>query len=320
MSESSGSGPEMDALRQQAQAAMEAHGISVMEAAKQVDWGYSTLQAFLKGSYKGDNAAVAKSLRQWLATLAAIADRRALIPPPPAFVETPTAAAFLQALAHAQTMPDIATVSGGAGVGKTLSAREYARNHPNVWIFTARPSISSTPAMLEALCNTIGVREAITSRRSMAIVRRVAGTGGLIIADEANHLSTPAIDELRSIHDEAQIGLVLMGNEEVYSRLDGGGRRAEFAQLFSRVGLRLRRLKPLAGDIDALLDAAGIEGTQERKLMRVIAGKPGALRGAAKCLAMARMLAAQDGTPIGVAHISQAWARLSDSAPIGEAQ
>jgi DNA transposition AAA+ family ATPase len=321
MSESSAADADSDlaTLREEMRSAMKLRRVNMPSAAMQMaDVGYSTLQSFMAGKYKGDNYRLADEVRKWIAMSAAAAERHAVIPARK-FVATPTGKVFLATLQHAQLMPDIVTISGGAGVGKTEAAREHARNHANVWIATARPSVSAPHSMLDMLCRVTGVHEATASRRNTAIVRRVTGTQGLLIVDEANHLTTPALDELRSIHDEAEIGLALMGNEEVYSRLEGGGRRAEFAQLFSRVGMRARRGRPLLGDIDALLDAAGIDGAAERKLLRGIATKPGALRGAMKCLAIAQMLAADDEAPIATSHIALAWARLSDNAPVGEA-
>jgi len=319
MSESSGIGPEMDALRDEMRVALDTYSVTVPDAAKRMGVGYSTLSAWMGGKYSGDNGKIAAEVRKWLAAQAAAADRRAAMPALPTFIVTPTASAFLDGLEHAQAVPDLVTISGGPGVGKTLACQEYARTHQNVWIVTGRPSVSSTHAILETICYALGLREATVSRRNAAVVRRVMGTQGLLIVDEANHLTTPALDELRSIHDEARIGLALVGNEEIYGRLEGGGRRAEFAQLFSRVGMRMRRARPLAADVNALLDAAGVSGDAERRLMRAIAAKPGALRGAAKTLRIAQMLANADGVALNVAHIGTAWARLSDSAPVAEA-
>ena len=91
--------------------------------------------------------------------------------------------------------------------------------------------------------------------------------------------ATTAIDQLRSMHDAAGVGLALVGSPLVRERL--GGANPHLAQLFSRVGMRLRREKPLTGDVAALLAAWGIEGEAERKLVGWIARKPGALRNGA---------------------------------------
>ena len=55
--------------------------------------------------------------------------------------------------------------------------------------------------------------------------------------DEAQHLTVRALNHLRCVSDESGIGIALVGNEEIYSKLRGSG-KADFAQLFSRVGMR----------------------------------------------------------------------------------
>ena len=42
---------------------------------------------------------------------------------------------------------------------------------------------------------------------------------------------------MRCISDESGVGIALVGNDEVYTKMKGSG-RADFAQLFSRIGMR----------------------------------------------------------------------------------
>ena len=88
------------------------------------------------------------------------------------------------------------------------------------------------------------------------IVQRLQGTKGLLILDEAQHLMLPALESLRSIHDATACGLVLMGNEAVYSRLSGR-HSAEFAQLYSRVGSVLKLENPLPRTLRHWLGTGG---------------------------------------------------------------
>ena len=96
------------------------------------------------------------------------------------------------------------------------------------------------------------------------IVQRLQGTKGLLILDEAQHLMLPALESLRSIYDTTECGLVLMGNEAVYSRLSGR-RSAEFAHLFSRVGSVLKLEKPLPRTLRHWL---GIGGSKKNPAAR----------------------------------------------------
>jgi DNA transposition AAA+ family ATPase len=118
--------------------------------------------------------------------------------------------------------------------------------------------------------------------------------------------------------DQAGIGIALLGNETVYARLEGGTRAAQYAQLFSRVGMRLARPRALKGDIEKLLDAWEIGGREERALLLAIAKKPGALRNLTKVVRMAHMLAGAEGAErVAEAHLRMAWERLSSGASLG---
>ena len=178
----------------------------------------------------------------------------------------------------------------------------------------------STPrAVLEYLAEAIGVpsRGMSTQQLSRSLTRRMTGSQGLILIDEAQHLTSQTLDQLRMFYDLADVGMALMGNEAVHARLEGGARAAQFAQLFSRVGMRLARPRALKGDIEQLMDAWDIAGKGERALLVQIAKRPGALRNLTKVLRMAHMLGSAEGAEaVAETHISMAWERLSPGAPL----
>lgn len=305
--------PQFDELRKSVRELMARRKWPIKQSASLAGVAESTFHMFLSDKYTGNNANVAETLKKWLAAETEREKRPAVAQL--GFVATPTATAFMDVLQHAQTVPDLVVVMGAPGVGKTTAARAYRDRSPNVWMVTARPSCASTHAMLEQICTELNVQEASPTKRNAAIVRRVRGTRGLLIIDEAQHLTPEALDELRSLHDLGEVGLALLGNESVYARLSGGGKRAEFAQMHSRVGMKLHRRKPLAGDIDMLLDASGVQGDAQRKLLKAEAGKPGALRGVAKAWRLAQMAALGDGADaVEDEHVQRAIAQLSDNA------
>lgn len=313
-------GVQFDELRDRLRIEMNARGMLVARVARSAGIGELTLSAWINGKYQGDYAAVAVKIETWLRSRQDEASVRASAFALPPFVVTPTAAAIIEVLGHAQFAPDIVTITGVPGVGKTTAAREYQRTRPNVYLWTGEPAAASTHAMLEGICDAIGVAENATSRRSRAIVRKLASSQGLLIVDEAQHLNTQALDQLRTLHDKAAVGIALMGNFDIYMRIAGGGRRGQMAQMESRIGMRLARLGPLARDVDALLDAADVTGAQERKLLRAAASRPGALRIMVKVLRVAHMLAAADtAEQVADRHIVEASQRLSDKPNLAEA-
>lgn len=305
---------EMDELRTTVRAVIDGGKLSIGAAGRQSGIAQSTLSMWLNRSYAGDNQRVAEQLRTWLENREAAARARAAAPLALGYVTTRSGEAFAGVLEHAQYMPDLVVVAGGAGVGKTTACERYAAEHRNCWMLTAAPSLASAHAMLEYACETVGVREGAPARRARALAARLKGTGGLVIVDEAQHLRTATFDELRSLHDRAEIGMAFVGNESIHMRMDGGGRRSEFAQVFSRVGMRVSRARPLARDVEAILDAAGVTGERERAFLKQVAAKPGALRGVMKCLRVATMLAACAGKEMPDAQqLAAAWSRLTDT-------
>lgn len=303
-----------EAVRAQVRTVMAAEGLTMTAIAKSADIPYGTFSAFMGGTYAGRSDRVAENVARWLTSRQAARRTRALAPSAPGFQMTPSAEAFFALFEHAQYVCDFVILSGGAGVGKTSAVCAYRAATPAVFVVTAEPCLATTRGLLDELRDAIGVEERYSTQTiSRAIVARLRNSGGLIIVDEAQHLSTQALDQLRTIHDKAGIGVVLVGNETVYSRLQGAARQAAYAQLFSRVGMRVQRARPERGDIDALLSAWKIEGDKERKFLTVVARKPGALRGMTKCLRIAHMLSAAEGVPMDARHLSLAWSRLSST-------
>ncbi|MBR0681950.1 AAA family ATPase [Roseomonas eburnea] len=310
---------EIEAVRVRIRATMAERKMAMTDVSRQVGIPYGTFSSWMGGTYKGRNASIAEQVMHWLNGLEAADRTRALAPRAPAFVATPTADAILATLEHAQYMPEMVVVTGAPGVGKTSSARWYAARNANVWMITAEPTMSSPRALLDELAEAIGVTErGLSSQKlSRSLGKRMTGSQGLILIDEAQHLTSQTLDQLRMFHDQAGIGIALLGNESVYARLEGGTRAAQFAQLYSRVGMRLQRPRALKGDVEKLLDAWGVAGKEERTLLQTIAKRPGALRNLTKALRMAHMLAGAEGAEaMGENHIRMAWERLSSGATL----
>ena len=302
--------PGQEGLRGKAREALAESGLSQKRAAREIGISESALSQWLAGKYGGDEAAVAFRVTVWLA---ARGDRALLserLPEPPGWIETPSAVRIDAALGYAQMAGDVALVYGGAGMGKTMTARQYAARRPNVWLAVMTPATQALGPCLDRVSEACGLALVGRAARLEANLReRVEGTRGLLIIDEAQHLGLRALESLRGLHDATGCGLGLVGNETIYTRIAGGRRAAEFAQLHSRVGKRVRLAAPDKNDISLLLDAWRPAVTPEaRKLAAAIGRRPGALRGMTKALRLAALMAC--GAEVGAPHVEAAWAEL----------
>ena len=298
---------EQDILRARVNALMQDEKLSQKQVAVEAGIGYSTFAAWLAGTYTGDTGAQAILVRKWVTHREQRKEVRDALPGDPGFQETPTARRILTMLRYCQSAPDVGVIAGGAGIGKTQSVEEYRRRSPNVFVITAEPVMKSAPRFVAEVAATLDVTgQRTSSRLSAAISERLSGSGALLVIDEAQHLGAEALDQARAFHDRAKCGLIFVGNQSVYSRMGDG--RAEFAQIFSRIGMRITQAKPRADDVDLMLDAWALD--IDRKLPQAIAKKPGALRGLSKALRIAHMLAAGDGVAVSDAHVRAAWEQI----------
>jgi len=303
-------------MRSAARAAMQEDQISQTKFATRAGINDKTFSAWLNDAYAGDNQRVAGQVRTFLRSRDERVAARLAMPTSSGFVMTPSATAFTALLQQAQWMPDMVTAVGAPGVGKTSAMREYQRRNPNVFLITGSPLCSGAYALIDCLCEEMGIIEGGPLRKMRSIAAHLRGRQALIVVDEAQHFSLAALDQLRTLHDNpsVQVGIALVGHPDLKSRMAGGGRNGMHAQLDSRFGAHLARKAPLPGDVTALLNAEGIENEQAMKLLRGIAAEPGALRKMNRTLRMARMLASGQGdAAVTAQHITMAYDQLSNT-------
>lgn len=285
--------------------------VTQAQLGREVGLSGSVINQWLKGSYPGDNDAVAKKIRMWLDGRRERQQANDRMPTAPGFVQTPIAQKIIGALSYAQIAGDIACICGAGGLGKTQAIAQYARVSLNVWNVTMRPSTASVVPALEEICAVLQIAEqGGAAKLARAIVRRMRATGGLLVIDEAQHLSVAALDEIRSFHDAIGIGIAFVGNEKLYASMTGGNRAANLDRLHSRIGKRLSLTRASENDAAELIKAWGITDSKCRATLFEVARKPGALRTLAKVLRLAAMYAMAEQKSVCCEHINRAYREL----------
>lgn len=308
---------ELQALRAKVQEIKNAEDLSWSQLATESGIAKSTISAFGEGSYSGNNNKVANEVQRWLNAREEQRKERARLPDIPAFLETPTAERITNLLRWAQTAQDLVVIAGAPGIGKTATAIQYSAITPRCWHAAMAPSTRGVNTALVEILDAMGEHDAKGTPQALSrrVAHRVKDSGALIIIDESQHLSEQAIEELRAIHDRTGVGIVFMGNEEIYSRINGTGRKAAFAQVTSRVGMRLNQPRAKEGDTRIIAEAWGVAAKSDAMAFLIqIARKPGGLRGVTKTLRLATMLANGEGDTRSLGHLKEAWSQLSAEA------
>ncbi|SHO58766.1 AAA family ATPase [Vibrio quintilis] len=269
---------------------IESKTVTAAKIAKEVDVSPAALSQVLKGKYAADPATIIKKLERWLSLRN---ERQAKQFLNPGFVMTQTAKQIISDLTYAQVTESIAVIFGASGVGKSETLREYQQQNNNVWIVTASPSRASLTEALYELAMELGLDQAPRRKGPLARVirQRLRGSEGLVIIDEADHLDYPTLEELRILQEETGTGMVLVGNNKVYTQLTGGRRNEDFARLFSRIAKKRGIHKTKQADVREIASAWHIDGNTEIQLMIQISERPGGLRLLTKTLKLSAMYA-----------------------------
>ncbi len=225
------------------------------------------------------------------------------------FCPIPTAQRITDLVTICKEAGYIGMVVGNPGVGKTTTLEHFARNNNGAYLCTMSPAIRNMTGALSVVCKAIGATpERATWETHEIICHQLKWRDGerVLLIDEAQHLPNNVIDELRCIHDETGLGLVFCGNKEFHDRFNRA-RAAAFAQLTSRVGMRLEIWEPTDDDIDAIRRHHGIEGKAEHAFLVKHAKTSGGLRSVTKLIKVGRALAGP-GNPIRLEHLKAAAA------------
>lgn len=279
---------------------------------KRMGMAGGTLGPWCNDKYQGDNQRVANEVYRYRQLLTSQAQIEVDAPTIPGFVKTPTAQKVLSLLGWGHRGKIVAAAMG-PGTGKTFAIEHYRDSVTHCFVATMAPSTAGVNNMLMEVMAAMGEPDAKGTPQSLSrrIKDKVRTMKALLVIDEAQHLSEKSVEELRSLHDATGLGLGLFGNHEVIGRLEGGSRKAAYAQLYSRVSMRHEQLLPTEMDARVLADAWEIGDDGQLKFLISVALRPGGLRGMSMVLELATMIAAAEQRRVSVGDMQDAWLQLS---------
>lgn len=240
-------------MKERIQSYMREQGLSQSATAKLLGIGESTLSRYIGGSYPNPESIEKKiadllekeELRQ---TVSGLED----FP----FALTTISQQVMKTLEYARIKRNISVIYGDAGIGKTRTAKEWSRGKTDVALLTASPALGNPKSFFKYLARELKtVKNGHIDDLYLELCDRLSGSDKMIIIDEAQHLTLKTLENIRGIQETANVAVVLIGNEIIYTKMVGR-QQAEFAQLFSRIGWR----KHLLTDHFVLEDAQKVFG------------------------------------------------------------
>jgi hypothetical protein len=225
----------------------------------------------------------------------------------PGYCLTPTVRGITGLLDNCHQHSLLGVVIGEPGTGKSTAIEAYVKDHDNAILCRMTKTTGGIQPMLVRLWQCVG-GQMLNHAGAPELYEKILDElkrpyfEPLLIVDEAQQLSDEALEGLRDLYDEAKIGLVLVGNEQLSSRWSTPQTKSAkshakyryFAPLRGRIGRPLEIRKPLKQDIQALCDYHKIEGREARKLMEIVASEPGYLHNVNNLLRVAKGLASSD--------------------------
>lgn len=224
---------------------MKESGISQARIAPLMGVSMTALSQYRNGKYKGDIKAVEAKIDEYLDTVEAqqeIKEKTQEYKGNEDYIPISISEDINKMIRYAQLNGGIAIAHGDAGIGKTKAAQKFVRENPTQAIYLEMSPVAGTLTnMLRMLARALKLPQSSNKFELVMDIRdKLEGTNKVIIIDEAQHLKLSALEQIRTLADPNSItgtkgvGIVLIGNTEVYSKMKGK-QEAQFAQLFSRI-------------------------------------------------------------------------------------
>lgn len=228
-------------VREDLKVLMDTKGISLTAVSRALGLSAATMSQWLAEKYPGKASEIEQAVKSFIERQKEKNDAPGLRIK---FVDTFVSKKVFEVARICHLDGDIGVLFGDAGLGKTDAVVEYNRQNPDVILLVANLGYTAK-VLFRKLHRKLGMDGAGNIEDMYDdVVSKLKGSGRLIIIDEAEHLPYRALELLRSVYDNAGVGILLVGMPRLVANLRG--KKGEYAQLYSRVGIayRVESLKP----------------------------------------------------------------------------
>lgn len=161
---------------------------------------------------------------------------------------------------------DFGYFSGSVGIGKTQALRQYMKKTASAILVEAFEGIDNRTFITEMItASGQAPVKGTVSQQTSVLIRALKGSDRVILVDEANHLPAKSLGALRRISDVAEIGVILVGTQELLQMVqDPAGR---FGQISSRIGYWPPAVKTISRNDSNVLVTAYFEESLGDKIL-----------------------------------------------------
>ena len=221
-------------IKQELTELMTRRGYNQTQVARAIGKSPAVINQYLQGKYTGDIPSIDELITGFISRENEKEKSRRITA---SYIPTLTSRKGMEVIRLAHLDGEINVIYGDAGLGKTMMLHEYAATHREAILIEADPGYTAR-TVLEELCSRLGLNKRGNMHElSEACIAALSDSGRLLMVDEAENLPYRALETLRRIHDKAGIGVILAGMPRLIINLKG--KRGEYKQLYSRVGLAL---------------------------------------------------------------------------------
>lgn len=280
-------------IRARVEKFMEDNSLTLDALALRTGTNASAISRYLTGNPTGDVAKLEKNLSDYLSKESRRKEWNDI------YFETKCVKTCHVAFDIIWDSGDIGLVHGAAGLGKSTACNEYAKQHPTALFFTVIQGRGNDYDLVKELWSLLPTARAADDRRlrrAEYVLKKMRGSGRLLIIDNAQRLSMSGLRWLNDFNDVTACPIALVGNDEVLTKIKNS------SQMSSRVGFKQDIGKMIADDdgsqkwlhaaADEMVKSMWPEAASEIKyLARDAADRPGHLRTLKKQLRIAIRLA-----------------------------
>ncbi len=216
----------MEAVRKDFGRYIYSNNITRSQVAKAIGYSESVLSQWTLGKYPGDNDELTRAINDWMEGDA----RKRRVALTVEYVPTAVAEGMRNAVKIAHDRGKMAACIMPSGSGKSMML-DILRREMRGWLVYCYASM--TPRIFwQAVAKAVGValpgmrRDAPCGEIIAPIIDRLRGSRQPLLIDEAHLLPKKIFGDIRGLHDQTGVTIVLAGTEDIISRIDdrAGGR------------------------------------------------------------------------------------------------